>query len=141
MPLLDKLEDYFAQPGHLPRRSFIGKVVKGCLVASGVLAGASFSNVAFAANVECCNLAWPNNICPGNDGSCPCEPSNPYNWSCTINIGGHRCSVICGECYNCQCSYYINVCSRGCPCLPGAPTFESFQQMNIKALAAGEKCH
>lgn len=141
MLLLDKLEDYLAKPGHLSRRSFAGKIAKGCLVLSGVLAGVGFGNVAFAANVECCNLSWPNNICPGNDGFCPCSPSGAYNWSCSIRIGGHNCLVICGECNNCQCSYYINVCSRGCPCIKGAPTLESFQQMGMQHRVAGEKCH
>jgi hypothetical protein len=135
MPLLDKLEDYLAKPGHLSRRSFVGKIVKGCLVLSGVVAGAGIGNVAFAANVLCCNLAWPHNLCP-SDG-CPCYPANEYTWSCLYN----GCHVVCGECYNCQCSFYYFVCSPGCPCTPGAPTLESFQQMNMKFRAAGEKCH
>jgi len=138
MPLLDKLEDYIAKPGHLSRRSVIGKITKGCVVLAGVVAGAGFGNVAFASNIACCNLAWPNNIC---QTICPCEPSNSYSWYCSYTISGHTCHVVCGECYNCACSYYYYVCSRGCPCEKGAPTLESIQQLNMTFRAAGEQCH
>lgn len=146
MPSLDKLADYLAKPGQLSRRTALGKITRGCAVIAGVLAGVSFHDLAYAANVACCNLAYPNNICSSNyySGLCPCTNCTPtngceYTWTCQY---GH-CAWVCGECWNCQCSYAFQLCGGGCPCAPDAPTLAELIQSrgNVRMLAAGEKCH
>lgn len=149
MPFLDELADYLAKFGQLSRRTVLGKLTRGCAVLAGVLAGVSLHDVAYAANVACCNLAYPNNICSSDyyNGICPCncDPTNgcEYAWTCQYHSNGHYCTWVCGECYGCQCSYAYQLCGGGCPCAPGAPTLAELIQSrpSVRMLAAGEKCH
>ncbi len=138
MPSLDELENRLAKPGYLSRRSALGKISRGCAALIGaIVGGIGLNDVAYAANVVCCNLAYPNNLCNSNIGYCPCSNPNQWQWTCTYN----GCSWVCGECYNCNCSYVYRLCSRGCACLPDAPSVESIALLNLPHRAVGEACH
>ncbi len=156
MSLLDRIEDYMARPGRLPRHSFLGWTVKACAaldaVAEGTLRVADLASACSPTsgsnpcpggpwNDACCCLLYPDKICNSDyyDGQCPCAcaPSNPWEWTCRNSNG---CHIVCGECYNCGCSYAYQLCSVGCPCLPQAPSVEGkllAMQASRRAALAG----
>ncbi len=111
MSWLDDLEKWAAKPGALPRRSFIGWVAKSSVAVAGTIAGISaLAKSAQAGNYYCCELAYPNNWCTSyNDqGYCAiggCHESNAYEWTCFYG----NCQWICGECYDCSCSFAIRL--------------------------------
>lgn len=124
MSIFDKLEQTLTKPGKLSRRSAIGRISRGCAILVGAIAGISIYDTAHAdGNGPCCHLAYPNNHCP-NEAifGCPCSNPDQWQWHCTYGV----CTYICGECYNCQCSYLIPTCH-------GSPTDDSFRNTLINA--------
>ncbi len=111
MSLIERLEDVAATPGKLSRRTFVGRIAKLSAAAAAVSAGAAaFAGKAYAGNYLCCNLAYPDNWCTSDycHGICPCGYA-PYQWTCSHN--GQQ--VVCGECYECECSYaYTYPCAE-----------------------------
>lgn len=132
MEFLNKAEDEVAKPGWLSRRTVLKTAVKGCAALAAMAAGLRL-DTAYAGNVACCNLAYPNNMCRQYN-PCPC-PDTAYEWTCKYN----GCTIVCGECYACRCSYIYQTCSPGCPCAPGAPTSEAV--FKFLPMRAAGTCH
>jgi hypothetical protein len=114
--LIQKAEELVARPGRLSRRSFVGRMAK---VSAGAMAAAAglgqFPSKAYAGNVVCCNLAYPNNICNSyyeGTNACPSGCGTSWTWTCSYN----GCPWVCGECYSCSCSFAYPLCHTGCPC-------------------------
>jgi hypothetical protein len=116
--LIDKAEELAAKPGRLSRRGFVGRMAKLSAGAMAAVAGlAEFPGSAHAANVVCCNLAFPNNICNSNyEGTNKCPTNCGTSWTWTCSYGANHCPWVCGECYSCSCSFTYPICRSGCPC-------------------------
>lgn len=152
MSLLDKFEDYIAEPGRLSRRSALGRLTKGCAVLVAALSGVSnfLENVPVvsANSLLTCNSCQVHpevccNLCFYVDCGYSCPSGyTTYTWSCTYR----GCPWICGECYcpnqgtKGYCSFAYPLCHSGCPCVPGTPSAESMLKF-VPVRAAGEKCH
>lgn len=144
MKFLYDLEDQIAKPGWLTRRALLNRLVKSCAALAAVAAGIPLKEAAACSNCQChgtpnnacCCLCWPNNFCKSDyySGQCPCSDT-PYQWYCTYN----GCHIVCGECYNCCCSYAYQLCSIGCPCDPQAPSADIMTLLVPKRTAA--TCH
>lgn len=117
MALLERLEDLALQAdAGLSRRRFFGRFAKTGAGLAAVAAGLGIPVKAFAGNVLCCNLAYPNNFCRYDDCglsgcSCSCD-GGCYYWYCSYS----HCTYKCGECYCCRCSWIDQLCSPSCPC-------------------------
>jgi len=136
MEFLRDIEDKMAKPGWLSRQTFIKRAAKASAALAALVAGMRLDN-AYASNVYCCTLLYPNNTCNSNymQGQCPC-PTTPYQWTCYS--GG--CKIVCGECYACKCSYAYFPCQPGCPCRHDAPSIDTMNLL-LPHRAAGEACH
>lgn len=136
MEFLRDIEDKMAKPGWISRQKLIKRAAKASAALAALAAGMRLDN-AYAGNVYCCNLAYPNNTCNSDymHGHCPCT-ATPYQWTCYS--GG--CKIVCGECYACSCSYAYFPCQPGCPCSQGAPSIDALNLL-LPHRTAGEACH
>ena len=105
--MLERLESLpllIADPG-LNRRRFISRAMRFSAAVAATAAGVGATTQVEAANVHCCNLAFPNNICRQ---PCPCSTTF-WAWDCTDSRDCRTWS--CGECWNCGCSVLTKICN------------------------------
>jgi hypothetical protein len=121
--LLEKAEAFAAKPGRLSRRTLVGRLAK---VSAGLAFGAAgldafrgtSARVAQAAYGwdQCCTLVYPESICSSEykcTNKCPSGCGEAWTWTCQARNG---CTLVCGECYDCKCSFSYKVCTSTCTC-------------------------
>lgn len=136
MNIVEKLADRVSQPGRLSRRSFFGRAAKASAAVAAAATGAGvWTKAAYAYDYRCCTLAYGPPWCSSDyySGTCPCATTS-WEWVCWY--GG--CPWVCGECYDCNCSYSYPSCAPGCPCSPQAPQITSPRFMFAPRRAPGQ---
>lgn len=114
MEVIEKVEKHLAESKKLSRGSFVSRLTKGSIVLTAGAAGLLFPSSGLAhgcRHVMCCHLAF----CP-DCTDCSCSGScsaGAWSWTCQGSTG---CWWMCVECYACECSCAVALCSEGCPC-------------------------
>ena len=109
MRFLEHLEDLALHSEGMPRRGFLGMLLKASAALVGASAGIVYAATeAFAYKFHCCNLASLTACSSPGYGqfNCPGGCTSKYIWYCTDPLG---CVYGCGECSdgrgNYCCSY------------------------------------
>lgn len=118
MSVLEKIEYRLAE--RTSRKSFIGRLMKGSVVAGAAVVGLAFPSTALAVcrYVACCALSYCSN-CSNCSCTGSCWSSQAWSWTC-VWTGGDGCQYQCVECPKCSCSCAVRLCSPGCPCFTDA---------------------
>jgi hypothetical protein len=107
---LEQIEDRLARGDNLSRRSLFRRIAQGCTaLLAGIAGTALLHETAFAIIGQwyCCDLVGTH-WCTYNDCRRDGCPNNAYEWVCFYQ-NGYNQQWICGECYDCKCSYAYNI--------------------------------
>lgn len=117
---VERFQEWLVSGESTSRRRFLLRVGRAGFATFASMAGVSVAaqRVAASQQVQCCNLAYAPNFCPGGGDHCP-SGCNCYEWTCCSN---QHCRFRCGECDSQACSYIavIGKCTVGgiCPTSP-----------------------